>query len=542
MPESLADILKSDPLLGVRYNIAQQRLVAAVRDPNPTSLTIVLMLKGNRAGGSFGLVSIWSAIMFGTRHQLFRGSPFGEAWPFRRQARIVAPIASLEDKGPIQSAIRTLFPYGRFCQSKGSGHGYYSQGEAPSVRWSWTALTYDQDPQQHAGANLGLVLMSEPPPQPIFNECITRLSGAGLIVIECTRLDLAGYLDDYVDAGSLILDGRKVGDIRVVRADIHDACAEHSEGHMAHSSIEATIAAWPPEEREARRTGKSLHLSGRIYPNWGEANELSALSDYHQEMWTAGKVRISSIIDPADRKPWACVWCATFPNEDVVAFAEWPPFDYGACKSSPVVDVESYRDVILETEATIAKPVDLRLIDGLFGAAIKSGRGLNLIQMLSAPCLDCIGKYGKGHPGDSPVTPRPWITGMPVTPIPTITARDRCTHRLAYRQAPAYDGSVRDGHILVRAAIGDPSKGDRPKLYAMRQATPNLCYGMRHYAFKEHTKEDRGLSSTPQLVYKDFPDTVRMGYLQRFHKWPVAHEDLNFFPTQFRGRAGRPLT
>ena len=62
MPESLADILKSDPLLGVRYNIAQQRLVAAVRDPNPTSLTIVLMLKGNRAGGSFGLVSIWSAI------------------------------------------------------------------------------------------------------------------------------------------------------------------------------------------------------------------------------------------------------------------------------------------------------------------------------------------------------------------------------------------------------------------------------------------------------------------------------------------------
>lgn len=511
-PEAISAIIKADPVSCVRYNVAQQRFFKAMRDPVVGSLTLVLLLKGNRAGGSYGLVSAWSAIMFGTAHRAFQGAPFGDAWPFRRQARLVAPIASLEDKGPLQTAMRELFPRGKYAQSKGAGHGYYSQGSVPSTRWSWTAMTYDQDPQQHAGANLGLVLLSEPAPQPVFNEVVTRLSGNGMLFLECTRLDLAGYLDDYIDAGALVLDGKRVGEVRVVRADIHDACREHSNGHMAHSAVEATIAAWPAEEREARSTGKPLHLSGRIYPNWGEANELDVLPEYHRDCWARGEVRISSVIDPADRKPWAAVWFATFRNEDVVAFAEWPGFDYAACKSSPVVDIESYRDVILETEATIAKPVNLRLIDGLFGAAIKSGRGLNIIQMLSAPCLGCVKRHGKE------------------------LARGKCEHRLSYRQAPAYDGSVRDGHILVRAAIGDPVKGDRPKLYAMKSAVPNFIYGMRRYAYKENTKEDRGQSSVPQLVHKDFPDCVRMLLLNRGHKWPAEHEPLNLYPPRIRGR------
>ena len=82
-----------------------------------------------------------------------------------------------------------------------------------------------------------------------------------------------------------------------------------------------------------------------------------------------------------------------------------------------------------------------------------------------------------------------------------------------------YSGSVRDGHILVRAAIG--GGGKRPKLYAMRQACQNFCRGMRRYATKVEKNPDRQTLEKPELVYKDFPDLVRYGYLKRFEKWPV---------------------
>ena len=283
-------------------------------------------------------------------------------------------------------------------------------------------------------------------------------------------------------------------------------CAEHHNGHQSHSAIEATIAGWPAEEREARRTGKPLRLSGRIYPNWGEANELKQLTEAQAEWWQEGRVIISNVIDPADRKPWAVAWFATFPNEDVVEFAEWPPFDYAACKSSPVVDIESYRDILLQAEAQIGLPVQNRGIDGLFGKSIKSGRGLNIIQMLGAPCVGCMEKWGKNEA---------WEDG-------------RCPHRLSYKQAPAYDGSVRDGHILVATAIG--GAGVAPKDFTLLESCPNAIYGQRRYSWKENTREEKGLSSTPQLVNKDFPDLKRMFYLMGWNRWPAEVTPARIVP------------
>lgn len=504
---SLALHKKADPFKYQRFNTAQRRLLRALQDPKPASLTIVLFLKPNRVGGSRVVVAATSAIIFGTSHPAAQCSPFGSRWPFPvKSARLLSTSETLGDTGPIQKALRDLFPEGRYTQNRGVGKSYNSSLKVLDSEWDMDMMSYGQDALSAAGSTKGLIIGSEPMPHDLFVECLTRLGGQGMLILECTQLDLAPYLEemaedaggktvDGIQYGTLKLDGKPVGEIRVVRGDIEESCSEHHNGHQPHSAIEATIAGWPAEEREARRTGKPLHLSGRIYPNWGEANELEKLPEWHGEQWRAGKVRISSVIDPADRKPWAASWFATFENEDVVAFAEWPPFDYNACRSSPVVDIEAYRDVLIETEAAIGKKTDIRLIDGLFGAAIKSGRGLNIIQMLAAPCLGCLDRMGKEE------------------------AREKCTHRLAYGQAPAYDGSVRDGHILVRTAIG--GDGVRPKFFAMREACPNLVHGMRRYAYKENTVESRGLSSTPQLVLKDFPDCVRMGYLARFHKWPV---------------------
>ncbi len=499
----------ADPFNYQRFNTAQKRFLRALKDPKPESLTIVLFLKPNRVGGSRVLMAATSAVLFGTEHPAAQCSPFGKYWPFPvKSARLLSTSETLGDTGPIQKAIKDLFPEGRYAQNRGVGKSYNSALTVDGGSWDMDTMSYGQDALSAAGSTKGLIVGSEPMPEPLFTECLTRLGGNGMLILECTQLDLAPYLEemaedaggrtvDGIQYGTLKLDGKVVGEIRVVRGDIEESCREHHNGHQSHSAIEATIAGWPAEEREARRTGKPLHLSGRIYPTWGPENELEKLPEWHAEQWRLGKVRVSSVIDPADRKPWACVWFATFENEDVVAFAEWPSFDYNACRSSPVVDIESYRDVLIEAEARVAKPVDLRVIDGLFGAAIKSGRGLNIIQMLSAPCLGCIKQFGAEF------------------------AREKCKHRMSYRQAPAYDGSVRDGHMLVRTAIGDTAHGVRPKLFAMREVCPNFVYGMKRYSWKENTREDRGLSTTPQLVLKDFPDCVRMLYLIGGQKWPA---------------------
>lgn len=516
---TLATRINRDPVNFRKSNLFQQRFYRALKDPQRDTLTVVLALKPNRVGGSWATVTAWSAIMFGSSNRHFQGSPFGAKWPFLKSARLVSTAECLGDVGPLQVAIRKLFPVGRYSQTRGVGKPYYSAGKTVSG-WEWDAMSYGQDALTAAGSTKGLVICSEPPPRDLFTECVTRLSGNGLLIVECTQLDLAPFLEemaedaggkeiDGVTYGSFKLNGKSVGEVRVVRGDIEDSCREHSEGHQAHTAIEATVAAWPAEEREARRTGKPLKLSGRIYPRWGEANELEAVPDWHAKKWDEGNVRIATLLDPADQRPWAMTWFACYPNDDVIAFQEWPPFDFNECENSPIQDIEDYRDAILESESGIGRKVDKRGIDGLFGNTPGKGNANTLRDMLAAPCRECLRQANRGIYEDLDERSQVYAA-----------AYANCKHRLSYESAPVFQGSVRDGHIIVRAAIGEPDKGKRPKLYALRESTPNFCKGMRRYAWKPKKDKEKGMIQQPQLVFKDFPDTVRMLYLLRWERWP----------------------
>lgn len=521
MADPFIAMMNADPVMCYKANVAQRRFYNALANPKPESLTLVLFLKGNRAGGSWGLLTAWSAIMFGSQHPLFQRSPFGKLWPFRRSARLAAPIGSLGDKGPIQTAITRLFPPGRYEMSKGMGHGYFSQGSA-DTGWDFDMVTYDQDPLQVAGANKGLILTSEPPNQPTFVELLTRLSGNGMMISEMTRLDMAAFIDEYVDAGALILDGKKVGEVRVVTADIEDSCREHSGGHQSHSAIEATIAGWPAEEREARRTGKTLRLSGRIYGTYGDHNEISELPDYHQACWDSGEVRIACCIDPHDARPWCIAWFACFPNADVIAFAEWPNLDFRACKVSPVTDIEDYRALIAETEASIGKPTVMRFMDAGHMYTPGKGSAKTLDIMLRGPCKRCLVASGATLDDDdqSDAYQR---------------ASARCTHKLAFQGWPVYSGSINHGHTLVRPHLGDPARGARPKFLVM-DACPNLRYGMKHYAYKLERNPEKAAAERASFVSKDWPDLVRGGYLMGWQDWPAETRPLAVNPV----RTGAP--
>lgn len=523
----LVALINGDPLLFCEANPPQARFYDAVANPTPGTLTIVLLLKGNGVGGSFGLAAAWSAIMFGSANPRFQRAPYGAAWPFpTKSARLVSTIEALKDKGPIQRAMAEVFPVDEYRQRRDSGKSYYSEG-LTSTGWEWDVFTYDQNPLQAASATKSLILFSEPPPQEMFVECCTRLRGQGLIILEMTQLDMADFVDEYVNAGALVLDGKKVGEVRVVRGDVEENCRDHYPpnpddpaqpcGQRPHSSILADIALWPAEEREARRTGKSMNRSGRIYPTWGDANELLKLPPYHKSCWDRREVMISHSMDPHDRKPWAMAWFATFPNDDIIAIAEWPPFDFHTARESPLNDAEDYRTMILDTEVSIGRPLRRggRIGDPRFIEAPQAGTDDSVRTMLARPCRECLDKYKGKDKKDRKEATR------------------LCPHKLIYRPAP---DSARINHAPLRAMIGDPAAKVRPKFYAMKEACPNVCYGFRHYSYYEQKNKLKGLSEKPQYVVKDFPDVCRYVTNARLHLWPEEVEALEMVEARTRGR------
>lgn len=245
----------------------------------------------------------------------------------------------------------------------------------------------------------------------------------------------------------------------------------------------------------------------RVYPNWGVANELVALPTYHADCWKKGLVSISNSISPSDRKPWSIVWFATFPNDDVVAFSEWPSFDLAAATSSSISSAEDYRAMIIETEAGIKYPVRRagRVIDPDYSDENPSG----LIARLGRPCAPCAAL--RRSQKDAP----------------------RCVHAVSFRASPDAE-SV--GHAAVRSAIGDAINGVRPRLYAMKEACVNFCYAMRSYAFVEENKPEKGPSEKTQKRDRGMAGTVLFVYNAKLDQYPKEIQPISLFSTHVRGR------
>jgi hypothetical protein len=252
------------------------------------------------------------------------------------------------------------------------------------------------------------------------------------------------------------------------------------------------------------------HQEARVYPNWGDANELAALSPYHADCWKRGMVAISNAVAPSERRPWSVVWFATFPNNDVVAFSEWPGFDLAASTDSPLSSMEEYRAMILETEAGIKYAMRRggRVIDPDHADEDPAG----LIARLARSCAPCAEK-------------RRVVPDAP-----------RCPHAVAFRPAPDAD-SV--GHAAVRAAIG--GDGVRPRLYAMKDACSNFCYAMRHYAFVEEKKPEKGPSEKTQKRDRGMAGTVLFVYNAKLDQYPREVLPLSMVGSHARGR-GTPNT
>lgn len=481
--------IAADPVAFHDFNLAQVRAIRALEDPE---IYILVSMMGNGTGKTFvHFGAITAAIMFGTVNPLF-SKPWYDPWPYVKDARFCSTAENLKDGGPIQKAMQQLWPQdGSWWQSRGVGKGYYSQG-GNERGWTWDSMTYDQSVEQYAGPTKGLIVCSEPPPEHLFPEIIARLRAGGLLIMEMTPLDMAGYLLDMIDEGVFKDDhGNVVGKIKLVEGSIEDNCRDHSpHGQLLHRDIERMKSAWRQhggkEEEEARASGQPIQLAGRILNNWREdTNAVDELTPYHQECWDKGLFNLFYQLDPHDRKPFAMTWSAIFPNEDEVVVAEWPDETlprFHQMKDDPITEIDEYRDLILGTEEDIGVSPERRLIDPNFGNAPKVGQK-TVKTLFAQPCERCL-EAGRG---------------------------ETCPHRLYFVDPP---DSLTEGHRLLKRQIGN-TDGLRPKLFVLSNCK-NTIYAMKRYGWKENKNPSQGTSEKPELIHKDFVDLRRY---QRLYGW-----------------------
>lgn len=278
------------------------------------------LLGGNGCGKTAVLANILCQIILG-KHGWFAdvpGLPLFENWPYPKVAWLLGTHSNLKDGGAIYDNLRKYFPPGKFTDEK-QGKEYPSVYKFPGYDWTIRAWSYDQDPKEVEGPTVGLVISDEPMPEGFRGPVLSRLRGGGIYIAGMTPLDGAPWIVDLREEGApnwFFMD-----------VDVEDACRTHGvRGHLEHKEIEAMIESFPAFEREARKTGKPLAYSGRVYPDWGEENlvnegerDISWLLENDKDAPT-----IYMVLDPHDTKPWVMTWWAVYRNGRKVCFMEWP--------------------------------------------------------------------------------------------------------------------------------------------------------------------------------------------------------------------------
>ncbi len=344
----------------------QEEFIRLLADPEAF---IVVSGAGNGWGKSELLVAIYAAIMWPQLAAPCFAHPALLEWRHPKRARIYSKPAELEEIGSLQTAIAKLFPRGRYTPSK-SKYGYPSVFKT-DTGWRMDLFSYERDHAEAAGPNIGLQAFNEPPPQPLWKEALARTRSGGIIIGAMTSLqDNPWVVDGIFDKA----DGKK---IKVRFGDVEENCVEHGRnGTLRHAQIETILSQFDADEREARKTGKPLIFSGRIYKTFDRAAHVREF-DVPDESVSHGMV-----VDPAIGKPLACAWRFVDRAGVLHYYDESPNFEFQGAKDSNLT-VGDYAAIFREKEG--AHRIDTRILDRHFGNARRTLGGLTLRQEFGEP-------------------------------------------------------------------------------------------------------------------------------------------------------------
>lgn len=351
-------------------------LINMVGKPNSegnASNLLYILSAANGIGKTTALVNIAGNLMFGPQNSYF-DLPLFKKWPYPKRIRFISEVSQIEEGKPLPTEIEKWWPRGRYKKFKDSKH-YISRYEAKG--WVMEVMTYDQEPKQHEGQNLGMCLFNEPPPENLWTPNISRLRAGGIAIVGMTPLTSAGWFFDKVAPRHTEF---------TVFADVEKACKQHGiRGHLDHDHIEKMIQEYDPEEREARIEGKAMYLKGLIfktfYPNVHVLRDNISVP-YGASVWNA--------VDPHSDKPFASIWAFPDARGDIYVFDEWPNEDFYKMHNCQLT-INDYKKIFADKEAGLN--IHRRIIDRHFADTPTAINKRTLRQELMSIGLNYLPSY-----------------------------------------------------------------------------------------------------------------------------------------------------
>jgi len=317
---------------------------------------IYTLSAANGIGKTTALVLFARALMFGPPNKFFDYDLF-KNWPYPKRIRFVSEPSQVKEAGPLPTEIKRWWPRGRYTTNKDGQHyaSIYKAGD-----WILEVMTYEQDPSQHEGANLGCVMFNEPPPQNLWTPNISRLRAGGIAVIGMTPLTEAGWFFDEVVPRHQDF---------IVYADVEAACKQHGvRGHLEHEQIEKMIAEYSGDEREARIEGKAMYLKGLIYKTFN--TQIHVLKEMIE---APANATMYQVVDPHTDKPFACIWAFVDGRGDLYIVDEWPNMEFSKWTNCQLT-IKDYANIFRDKEK--GHYIHKRIIDRHF-ADVRSVATMN---------------------------------------------------------------------------------------------------------------------------------------------------------------------
>lgn len=330
-------------------NPAQARFIAEISKPGAF---IIINAGGNGSGKTYGLIAVLGAFVWPLLAPECFAAPIFQDFKHPKKIWIVSNPGELGATGAIQSSIDELWPKGRFTVAK-NGRQYNSVFRS-DTGWEIELKSTEQNITEFRGANVGIVALNEPVPEDVYRECLARLRRGGLMPGAMTSLDDEPWIVDG------ILDKHDGKDYRIVYGGVEDNCKDHtSGGTLDHATIEKILSKYPEDEQQARRTGKPLSLSGRVFKQFDHG--VHVLKD---EVRPPEGSSIFQVVDPAAGKPFACVYAYADTSGNLTIFDEWPNYSFFGAKD-PGLNVQGYADLFKSKE--IGFSVGRRIMDRRYG-------------------------------------------------------------------------------------------------------------------------------------------------------------------------------
>jgi len=357
-------------------------------------------------------------------------------------------IAEYKEHGAVLvDKIKEWFPRGSIRKFFKNPQGYVVGIEGTNDS-RISILTHEQTTASHEGWDGHWAWFDEPAPKDKFIATLRGLVDRnGQVMFTLTPLREPWVSDEIYEENPLLWDVIEL--------------TPYANPYVSRAALDKFYASVDPIELQARKFGKFIHLSGRVYSTFNHNVHVVPQKTLPPE-WPR-----FCVVDPHDRRPFAIGWYAVDPTDRIWIYDEYPPTMHHKITST-TLKTHDFAVIIRDKEGT--DQIANRIIDARYGPRRHSTSGLSIQEELAHHALYFEPSYG-GETG----------------------------------------GDIETGHLAVKEYLGRPDQS--AQTFVMDNCI-NHIYGFAHYVFDEKTGK-------PREMGKDFMDLVRYicMYKPKYHMW-----------------------